>query len=77
MANTGDGLSDLKKAAEGAAQRLRGATSSTDLDLLAMLRRYRAEHTQCRTNTWAADAGGASISRDNRCALCKEADEKI
>ena len=42
----------------------------------SLLKRYRAQHRECRTIHWTADAKGyADISVDVRCPLCKKVDE--
>ena len=75
---TNDSFENLRHAAEGAKERLRAQPQTAISDhVRSILRRYRDEHLDCRTNTWAPDRGPSSLPRDNRCPLCREADELL
>jgi len=49
--------------------------SEPDSALVALVKRYRALHKECRLVTWAPDTKGYNdITADGRCPLCKKAD---
>jgi hypothetical protein len=49
--------------------------SDAESVLAALVKRYRAQHKDCRVLLWTAPKGFNDISVDNRCALCRKTDE--